>query len=111
MVAPCPMSLLAELEESKGRPASYKYVAPNGAGGISKLQLQQFPTQLHNLGILTQILANLGTHAKRSAPGGGTGSCHSRRGYRRFKSSPSTGKNACTYLQSAIRQRTYETEY
>ena len=50
MIPPSPMSLLAELEESKGRPANYKHVAPNGAGGISKLQLQQFPNQLHNLG-------------------------------------------------------------
>ena len=47
MVPHSPMSFLAELKESKGRPANYKHVAPNGAGGISKLQLQQFLNQLH----------------------------------------------------------------
>jgi hypothetical protein len=45
------MSLLTELEESKGA-VSYKHFAPSGAGGISSLPIQdEFSTQVHNLGI------------------------------------------------------------
>jgi len=44
------MSLLTELEESKGS-VSYKPCAPSGAGGISRLPIQdKSSTQVHNLG-------------------------------------------------------------
>ena len=42
------MSLLTELEESKGS-VSYKHFAPSGAGGISSLPIQdEFSTQVHS---------------------------------------------------------------
>jgi hypothetical protein len=44
------MSLLTELEQSKGS-VSYEYCAPSGAEGISGLPIQdEFSNSMHNLG-------------------------------------------------------------
>jgi hypothetical protein len=48
-VAPDLMSLLTELEKSKGT-VSYNYVAPSGAGGIPSLPIQDSLKSVHNLG-------------------------------------------------------------
>ena len=53
------ISLLTELEESKGL-VSYKYLAPSGAGDISSLPIQdEFATQEHNLGLKPSLFSSI----------------------------------------------------